>query len=387
MNNGAFKSYSQAGQDQFVYETLRRKRNGTYLEIGCADPILNSNTYALEQLGWRGISVDISDQEAIWRAAGRSHRVIKANALTLDYAKECVAFGIGPVIDYLSMDVDQESFNALKVIPSSLRFRVITIEHDAYRFGESLRQPMREYLTTQGYTLLHPNVECQGCVFEDWWVDSQLLDAVKPGKPLINEYFDKIFCINIARRTDRWQRVTEEAERFGITIERFEGYDLSKYKMGNHGCTASHRHLMEYALYHDWKRILILEDDFNILHHDFHHRFESMIKEVPSDWDLLYLGGHYADRPQKRISKHVIKFNRMKTTSSVGITRKAIVELASSIVGIGPIDELYSNYAQDHNSYIFSPRLINQYSSFSDIQGGICDYSFCMGDTAHERMV
>lgn len=382
-----FKSYSQAGQDKFAYETLCHKRDGTYLEIGCAHPTENNNTYALEMAGWRGISIDISDQEQIWRKAGRSHRVIQGNALTVDYASECGAFGIGPVIDYLSLDVDQESFKALKAIPTSLRFRVITIEHDAYRFGETLRQPMREYLTAQGYVMLHPNVECQGYVFEDWWVDPQLLQAVKPEKRLINEYFDKIFCINLARRTDRWKRVLDEAERFGITLERFEGYDLAQYKMGNHGCTASHRHLMEYALYHDWKRILILEDDFHVLHFDFHARFEAMLPEVPDNWDLLYLGGHYADKPQKRVSEHVIKFNRMKTTSSVGITRKAITELAASVVGVGPIDEVYSNYAEKHNSYIFSPRLMDQCVSFSDIQGFVCDNSSCMRDTAHERMV
>ena len=39
------KSYSQAGQDLFVLNIHKYKKNGTYLELGSQDPINNSNTY------------------------------------------------------------------------------------------------------------------------------------------------------------------------------------------------------------------------------------------------------------------------------------------------------------------------------------------------------
>ena len=49
-------------------------------------------------------------------------------------------------------------------------FRVITIEHDFYRYGDIFRKKERELLTQKGYYLLCPNVSDHNCAFEDWWI-------------------------------------------------------------------------------------------------------------------------------------------------------------------------------------------------------------------------
>ncbi|MDA9981739.1 hypothetical protein N9H39_03180 [Gammaproteobacteria bacterium] len=50
---------SQAGQDRWVVETLKGKKNGFFLEIGASDGVNLSNTYALErELGWTGCCVE-----------------------------------------------------------------------------------------------------------------------------------------------------------------------------------------------------------------------------------------------------------------------------------------------------------------------------------------
>lgn len=51
------KYYSQYGQDRFFNEVIfKRKRNGTFLDIGANDGISLSNSYYFEkELGWRGI--------------------------------------------------------------------------------------------------------------------------------------------------------------------------------------------------------------------------------------------------------------------------------------------------------------------------------------------
>jgi len=50
------KNYSQVYQDMFVLSMLDGKKNGTYLEIGASDPIVDNNTYLLEtEFGWKGI--------------------------------------------------------------------------------------------------------------------------------------------------------------------------------------------------------------------------------------------------------------------------------------------------------------------------------------------
>ncbi len=55
-------SYSQHGEDnyirEFFWEDILKKRSGSYLDIGCFDDCLNSNTKLLSIVGWSGIAVD-----------------------------------------------------------------------------------------------------------------------------------------------------------------------------------------------------------------------------------------------------------------------------------------------------------------------------------------
>lgn len=48
-------SYSQYGQDKYIYETyFSDKLNGCYVDIGAYDGIKLSNTYAFDNIGWSG---------------------------------------------------------------------------------------------------------------------------------------------------------------------------------------------------------------------------------------------------------------------------------------------------------------------------------------------
>lgn len=51
-------SYAREYQDWFVLAMTGMKQGGTYLEVGGATPIQDSNTYLLETaFGWRGRSL------------------------------------------------------------------------------------------------------------------------------------------------------------------------------------------------------------------------------------------------------------------------------------------------------------------------------------------
>lgn len=207
----------------------------------------------------------------------------------------------------------------------------------------------------------------------------------------IEDYFDRIIVINRAARIDRWTHCLEQFLKHSITkFERFDAYDHGKidgWVGGNGGCTSSHRAVLDVIAYHKWPRTLILEDDFEIIHDDFHAKFSEMISEVPDDWEMLYLGGHYAEKPQSRVSKHVIRMARMMTTSSYGITWQMAREMAPVIYGSAPIDTQYYQFHLSHKCYIFQPRLMVQYESFSDLQGYKMNNVPAMTDTNHENMV
>jgi hypothetical protein len=176
------KSFSQAGQDLFVHALLP-KTDGTFLDIGCCHPTELSNTYALEQLGWSGLLVDNDINAAILCQIKRGDsRVIHGDATKIDWQKTLHTYHPkwnGHAIDYLSLDVDEASADALAaILNAGARFRVITAEHDRYRNGERLRAPMRVRLFNEGYVLICGDVcATDGSPFEDWWVDKELSEA------------------------------------------------------------------------------------------------------------------------------------------------------------------------------------------------------------------
>ena len=165
------RNYSQCFQDMFVL-SMTNGIKGTYLEIGCADPFYGNNTALLEQLGWRGISLDIDPQwEQKWSENGRKCQI--ANALDYDY-------NLPDLIDYLQIDCDPPSvsFEVLKKIPfHTTEFRVITFEHDHYTDEtKSIRDKSRRYLKSFGYELIVSNISPDDySPYEDWWVHPHLV--------------------------------------------------------------------------------------------------------------------------------------------------------------------------------------------------------------------
>lgn len=201
----------------------------------------------------------------------------------------------------------------------------------------------------------------------------------------INRFFDEVIVINLSRRMDRYRDFARELEIYGIGAKRIEGCDIRED--GDAGCTWSHRKVLDIIASSSWNRVLVLEDDFKCVYEDVQERFGHMINLVPEDWDILYIGGHYADNPKRRINQHVIQANRMKTTSSYGITRDAARRLAPVVYGHGPVDELFSDFTEKNNAYIFQPRLMIQRPGYSDLQKVVMDNAGCMLDQNHENMV
>ncbi len=52
------KSYAQWGEDRLVWEYFERTPRGYFAEIGANDPEVGSQTFLLEENGWRGVLVE-----------------------------------------------------------------------------------------------------------------------------------------------------------------------------------------------------------------------------------------------------------------------------------------------------------------------------------------
>ena len=184
---------SDAKQDQFVAEILNFKKEGTYLDIGSNDSIKSNNTYFLsDSLDWKGICIEM-DTSFFSTYKRKNSLLLGQNAIDINYRNTILEFfGNVGAIDYLSLDVDTASLSVLKNIPlGDFRFKVITIEHDYYLYGDKYREEQRNILVSNGYLLLCSDVyaEQEGyyekqCSFEDWWIDprefnSEIVDKVK----------------------------------------------------------------------------------------------------------------------------------------------------------------------------------------------------------------
>src|SRR5579872_2564691 len=166
--------FSQASQDRFVYTMLYKLLNkaddGYFVEIGAGHPISINNTFFLESnFNWKGISIDISMQHINLWSQCRKNPLVVTDALQCDYES---LFNLFPKnIDYLSLDIDEHYDTVLKKLPlDKYMFKVITIEHDAYKYGDRFRNKEREILSSFGYKLLCADVVLETTSFEDWWI-------------------------------------------------------------------------------------------------------------------------------------------------------------------------------------------------------------------------
>ena len=82
-----FQSYSQAGQDRFIYELLVKRagiQQGTFLDIGCGHPSSYNNSFALERLGWLGLLVDIHEDPEL--RANRTSPITIGDACSIEWS-------------------------------------------------------------------------------------------------------------------------------------------------------------------------------------------------------------------------------------------------------------------------------------------------------------
>lgn len=172
-----FNFYSQANQDEFVYNILNKQSIGTFVDIGSNDPINFNNSYFLETIGWSGICIDLEKYDY----TSRRCKFYQTDALKINYPEFFEKHNMPSVIDYLSLDIDYYSTECLKkLLLSTHRYKVITIEHDSYRYNDLLKSEQNVLLFKMGYDLLCENVTCVPLrtdqYFEDWWVDSKYID-------------------------------------------------------------------------------------------------------------------------------------------------------------------------------------------------------------------
>lgn len=173
--------FSQSGQDQFAYNISGS--NGTYLEIGAHDPIINSNTFNLEvKCNWNGISIeyDKSFQMSWGDNKLRKNNVVWDDAFNINYSSLIKQRELPNRLSYLSCDIEpaENTFNILKkVISSELNFDFISFEHDKYSIGNKYEDLSIEYLKNYNYKVAVKDVYSRNKrykIYETWFVNNDI---------------------------------------------------------------------------------------------------------------------------------------------------------------------------------------------------------------------
>ena len=203
----------------------------------------------------------------------------------------------------------------------------------------------------------------------------------------LNDYFERIYCINLAKRSERWESVKKQFLNNNITAIRYEAIDGNKYdsvnglKPGELGCLLSHLNILKECQKNNIENLLITEDDVQFCE-DFNFKFFEYIKELPK-WDMLYLGANHAlcnpyeSNPPIKVTEHVYRVIHAYSTHAYAVNKSCYQYLIDHISNLtNPLDVMYSKIQKNLEVYIFRPHLAWQSEGYSDILETNVDYSF-----------
>lgn len=183
------------------------------------------------------------------------------------------------------------------------------------------------------------------------------------------------YVINLERRIDRLNelKIPFKYEVFVATdgLRTFDNNTYSRHELGHLGCKDSHRRLLSKIYDDGLDYCLVFEDDVELCD-DFEVKLSSIIKELPEDWDMLYLGGWNLGE-KKPYTDTLDIAETVYTTHSYLIRRKFIPLLINQLDTneSKKVDVVFSVLQKQHKCFITSPILCWQRMGFSDIQNKI----------------
>lgn len=190
---------------------------------------------------------------------------------------------------------------------------------------------------------------------------------------MINEFFDKVFVINLDERKDRMDIADCFLKEQGIKYERFPAI---KNENGVKGLLLTMRELFKICIERGYKSgVLILEDDFEFLA-PVENFLKEVIPQLPPNYLTFHLGLNLLTVPE-RVSTNILLIDQAYSTHAIVYSREAINSILpmlerneSLAYDIMLRDEIQSR----KRSFCTYPMLCTQRTNHSDIEGKITDW-------------
>ena len=218
---------------------------------------------------------------------------------------------------------------------------------------------------------------------ERFLTDSQFQEIFVSIKKIfdINDYFDKIYCLNLERNSEKWQKANVQFKKLKINVDRFLGIDGNDItdeefkKMSNKkiseidssklglienkyalACLMSHIEIIKESKLAGYKRILIFEDDV-ILSNEFNERI-SEIKKL--NWSLLYLGASQFNWTGVKVKNGLYNGSNTLGTFAYAIDSNIFDDLIELFeTKRKSIDNLLSEYQLSNNKiFVIYPNIV-----------------------------
>ena len=195
----------------------------------------------------------------------------------------------------------------------------------------------------------------------------------------MNKYFDKIYLINLERRSDRLEKMKIQLKSIGVTYAIVKAIDGDKEEIelikGSHAWNKNSAALslttlkiLEDAKKNNYNRIFIFEDDVEFIPQA--KRYIDKIKWLQDDeWDMIHFGTIDKVRPDKSNTSW-IKLKESYCCHAYGINSSVYDEYIEEIKKMDrPIDEITAKQLQTKGKcFKLSRTLCYQTRDYSNIR-------------------
>lgn len=221
----------------------------------------------------------------------------------------------------------------------------------------------------------------------------------------LSTFFERVYVINLDRRRDRWERFMErlpqdwpfrKPERFAaIDGQKCPPPPWWKQGAGAWGCYRFHLAIIEKCLNESVRTVLILEDDA-VFCDNFSQRAARILRSLPSDWGMFYLGGQHLkaeSHPPEKITNCIYRAFNVNRTHAYAINGGEAMRVVYQHLcrqSWNPRHHIDHHYGVLHESrrinvYCPDEWLVGQADGFSNIYGRHVPIRFWANAASLER--
>ena len=198
---------------------------------------------------------------------------------------------------------------------------------------------------------------------------------------MFQRFFSKVVCLNLASRHDRREQFDAQAQSIGMKFEYFTAFPKSDFLdirmrslrgSGHNLATYAHNlglaAILEKCLNEDVESLLFFEDDC-VFEKGAFEVFQQMCQtEMPSVWDLFYLGAWHR-RPPIKVGELAYNVTKAHLAHALAIHKRIMPFLIQQCVKNEQMfDQILAEKVHPlGNSYCLHPNVANQSDGYSDL--------------------